>query len=67
MCDAQIQLSQSSELRAVLPMEAEGALHSDGVWDGSARKAGVAGDITDEFIRRDYLANLGGHPLSEVA
>lgn len=29
VCDAQIQLSQSTELRALLPMEAEGALHSD--------------------------------------
>lgn len=31
VCEAQIQLRQSTELRAVLLMEAEGALHSDGV------------------------------------
>lgn len=30
VCDAQIQLGQSTELRAVLPLEVEGALHSDG-------------------------------------
>lgn len=66
MCDAQIQLSQSTELRVVFLMEAEGALHGDGVCDGSARKAGVASHITNKIIHKDYLGGSLLQPLSEV-
>lgn len=44
-------------------MEAEGALCNDGVGNGSLQcecvfDAGVAGHVTNEFIHRDYRANL---------